>query len=141
MAANKLNKDTVLQLIKEEAYIITRKREIYEEIKKIEDELKNINECMGLAGKGIVGSFGFDGNNDSAKKTNATGFVNPMSISHIEQLAKDMGMENPYASKPEEGFGDEFNAKDSGVDESIKNENELLKKEIEQLKSMLGNKQ
>ena len=142
MAVNKINKDKVLQLIKEEAYIITRKREIYEEVKKIEDELKNLNECMGLAGQGMVGTFGFNNNpNDVAKKTHATGFVNPMSISHIEQLAKDMGIENPYASKEIEGFGDEFNSKDSGNDESIKQENELLKKEVEQLKSMLGNKQ
>ncbi len=64
-----------------------------------------------------------------------------MSISHIEQLAKDMGMESPYSSKEAEGFGDEFNQTNSGVDESIKHENEVLKKEIEQLKSMLSNKQ
>ncbi len=98
MTSSKINKDKVLQLIKEEAYIITRKKQLYEEIQKIEDELKNINECMGLAGQGIVGTFGFDGASDSAKKSNPTGFVNPMSISHIEQLAKDMGMENPYDS-------------------------------------------
>jgi hypothetical protein len=41
MAANKINKDKVLQLIKEEAYILTRKREIYEDVKKIEEELKD----------------------------------------------------------------------------------------------------
>ncbi len=140
MAVNKINKDKVLQLIKEEAYIITRKREIYEEVKKIEDELKNLNECMGLAGQGMVGTFGFDNSRDAAKKTNATGFVNPMSISHIEQLAKDMGMENPYASKDYEGFGDESNPKSSDADDSINKENELLKKEVEQLKSMLANK-
>lgn len=139
MATNKINKDKVLQLIKEEAYIITRKREIYEEVKKLEDELKNLNECMGLAGQGIVGTLGFGNNpNDVAAKSNNTGFVNKMSISHLEQLAKDMGMESPYASKETEGYGDEFNSKDSGTDESIKQENELLKKEVEQLKSMLN---
>ena len=139
MATNKIDKKQVLQLIKEEAYIITRKQELYSEIKKIEDELKKLNECMGLAGKGLSGTFGFEGSGDSAKKSNHNGFVNPMSISHIEQLAKDMGMENPYASKESEGFGDEFNEK--GGDESgVKHENELLKKEIEQLKSMLESK-
>lgn len=137
-ANNKINKDEVLQLIKEEAYIITRKREICEEIKKIEDELKNLNECTGLAGKGLVGTFGFAGVNDAGKKSHGSGFVNPMSISHIEQLAKDMGMENPYTSK--EGFGDEYTNK-SNDNEDVKQENELLKKEIEQLKSMLENKQ
>jgi hypothetical protein len=143
MAANKINKDKVLQLIKEEAYIITRKKEIYEVVKQLEDELKNLNECMGLAGQGIVGTMGFQGPNDVTKKIHASGFVNPMSISHLAQLAQDMGMENPYeaTSKESEGFGDEYNSKSNGADEAVKNENELLKKEIEQLKSMLGNKQ
>lgn len=138
-ANNKINKDKVLQLIKEEAYIITRKKEIYEEVKKLEDELKNLNECMGLAGQGIVGTFGFDGSKDSAKKSNPTGFVNPMSISHIEQLAKDMGMENPYASKETQGFGDEFSSDNSDSNDTAQ-ENALLKKEIEELKSRLANK-
>ena len=52
-----------------------------------------------------------------------------------------MGIDNPYNSKESEGFGDEFNTKDSEGDDSIKQENELLKKEIEQLKSALSNKQ
>lgn len=138
MAANKLNKDRVLQLIKEEAYIITRKREIYEEVKKLEEELKNLNECMGLAGQGIVGTMGFQGPNDTTKKIHASGFVNPMNISHLAQLAQDMGMENPYDSK--EGFGDEYSEKSSSNEESLKQENELLKKELEQLKSIISNK-
>jgi hypothetical protein len=139
MAANKINKEKVLQLIKEEAYILTRKREIYEEVKKIEEELKNLNECMGLAGQGIVGTMGFEGPSDVTKKIHPSGFVNPMNISHLAQLAQDMGMENPYDSK--EGFGDEYNQKDSTNDDSLKQENEILKKELEQLKSMLKNKQ
>ena len=138
MAANKMNKDQVLQLIKEEAYIITRKRELYSNIKQIEDELKNLNECMGLAGKGLVGTFGFDGAGDTTKKASPTGFANPMSISHIEQLAKDMGIENPYASK---GYGDEFSGEINLDKGDLAHENEILKQEIEQLKSALGNKQ
>lgn len=142
MATNKIGKEKVLQLIKEEAYIITRKHELYKEIQKIEDELKNLNECMGLAGQGLVGTFGFSGPSDSSKKVSATGFVNPMSISHIEQLAKDMGIENPYDNKEVSGFGDEFNPKDGGVDsQALKNENELLKKELGELKALLNNKQ
>lgn len=143
MAANKINKETVLKLIKEEAYILKRKREIYEEVKKIEEELKNLNECMGLAGQGLVGTFGFEGPNDGTKKSSPTGFVNPMSISHIEQLAKDMGIESPYAtaSKEAEGFGDEFDPKNVGGDDALKQENELLKKELSDLKAMLANKQ
>ena len=88
MATNKLDKNAVLKLINEEAFRFTRKVELYEEIKKIEEELKKLNECMVLAGKGITGSFGSTVPNDVAAKANVTGFVNPMSISHIEQLAK-----------------------------------------------------
>ena len=139
-ASNKINKDKVLQLIKEEAYIITRKKEIFEELKKYEDELKQLNECMGLAGQGIVGTFGFEGPKDITKKANVTGFVNPMSISRIEQLAKDMGMENPYDSKENAGFGDEYTSDNSGSDESLKEENAILKQELEQLKAIIANK-
>lgn len=140
MTTNKINKNTVLQLIKEEAYIINRKKELFQDIKKIEEELKNLNESMGLAGKGLLGTFGFAGPSDSINKASVTGFVNPMSISHIEQLAQDMGIENPYDTKESEGFGDEFSTKNFEGDESLKQENEILKKELEQLKSMLGNK-
>ncbi len=139
-ASNKINKDKVLQLIKEEAYIITRKKAIFEELKKYEDELKNLNECMGLAGQGMLGTFGFEGPKDITKKANVTGFVNPMSISHIEQLAKDMGMENPYDSKKNVGFGDEYTSDNSNNDESLKAENEILKQELEQLKAIIANK-
>lgn len=136
MATNKIGKDAVLQLINEEAFIITRKVELYEEIKKIEEELKKLNECMGLAGKGITGTFGFAGPSDVAAKANVTGFVNPMSISHIEQLAKDMGMENPYDAKNEKGFGDEYDS--TTTSDSLEKENELLRKELNDLKMSLG---
>lgn len=137
MAKNKIGKEKVLQLIKEEAYKITRKHELRKQIQEIENELKNLNECMGLAGQGLVGTFGFkDGNSEN--KPNVTGFVNPMSISHIEQLAKDMGIENPYNDKPI-GFGDEMNPINNQDDTSLKQENELLKKELGELKAMLGN--
>lgn len=134
MATNKINKAKVLELIKEEAYIITRKKELYDEVKKIEDELKHINESMGLTGQGLCGTMGFANPNDALKKSHS-GFVNSMNISHIAQLATDMGIENPYDSKEAQGFGDEFNIKNSDGDESLKKENELLKQEIELLRN------
>jgi len=134
---NKIGKEQILQIIKEEAHIITRKQSLYKEIQKIEDELKNLNECMGMAGQGMVGTLGFDGPNDVTKK-NHSGFVNPMSISHIAQLAKDMGMDNPYENETV-GFGDEFSNKESSVDsQALENENALLKKELGELKALLG---
>jgi len=137
MAKNKISKDNVLQLIKEEAYILTRKNELFKEIQKIEEELKNINECMGMAGQGLVGTFGFNSPTDGGNK-NHTGFVNPMSISHIEQLAKDMGMENPYNDKNSVGFGDEINPAQKEDSAAIQQENELLRKELGELKALLG---
>jgi len=133
---NKIGKEQILQLIKEEAHIITRKQALYKEIQKIEDELKNLNECMGMAGQGMVGTLGFTGPNDVTKK-NHSGFVNPMSISHIAQLAKDMGVENPYDGE-KIGFGDEFSSKDSVDSQALENENALLKKELGELKALLG---
>jgi hypothetical protein len=141
MAKNKIGKEKVLQLIKEEAFIITRKQELYNEIKKIEEELKHLNECMGLAGQGLTGTFGFKTNPMDGSHKSASGFVNPMSISHIEQLAKDMGMESPYENNSTSGYGDEFSPKDETDSQNLKNENELLKKELGELKALLGNKQ
>lgn len=139
MAKNsKITKDVVLQLINEEAHIITRKHELYKEIQKIEAELKNLNECTGLAGRGMVGTMGFKSPTDVNSKGTNTGFVNPMNISHIAQLAQDMGMENPYESLPEKGFGDEINPLEES--ETPIQENERLKKELSELKAMLGKK-
>jgi hypothetical protein len=139
MAKNtKLSPKDVLQLINEEAHIITRKSELYKEIQKIESELKNLNECMGLAGRGMVGTMGFKSPNDVTAKGQATGFVNPMNISHITQLAQDMGMENPYDTNSEKGFGDELNPIAESND--VMAENERLKKELSELKAMLGKK-
>lgn len=133
---NKIGKEQVLQLIKEEAFVINRKQELYKEIQKIEEELKSLNECMGLAGQGMVGTLGFDGPNDVTKK-NHNGFVNPMSISHIEQLAKDMNIENPYETK-EQGFGDEFSNEESTEStDALEIENALLKKQLSDLKAIL----
>lgn len=132
----KLSKNDVLQLINEEAHILTRKSELYKEVQKIESELKNLNECMGLAGRGMVGTMGFKGPNDAHNKAQNTGFVNPMNISHITQLANDMGMENPYESA--QGFGDEQNPLEESQD--VVQENERLKKELSELKAMLGKK-
>jgi hypothetical protein len=90
---------------------------------------------MGLAGQGIVGTMGFKGPNDTTQKVHPSGFVGPMNISHLAQLAQDMGMDNPYESK--EGFGDEYSENNSD-ESSLKQENELLKKELAELKSMLS---
>lgn len=122
MSAKKITKEEILKTIKDEAYVIKRKKELYEELKKMNGELKNLNECRGMAG-----TFGFKMPGDVMNKTaGGTGFENPQDISHVAQLERDFG-----------GFGDEFaNSNTNEVTmESLKQENEALKKQLSELKS------
>jgi cell shape-determining protein MreC len=121
MKTNKITKDKILATIQEEAAKIKRKVELYNEVKKINEELKFLNENQGL-----VGTFGFAANaNDVAKKSaNGTGFVNHMNLSHIAQLEREMGISE---NKLDEA-------------EALKQENENLKKELEEIKKTLQTK-
>jgi hypothetical protein len=122
MSAKKITKDDILKTIEEEAYVIKRKQELYAELKKMNGELKNLNECKGLAG-----TFGFKMPGDAMQKSaNGTGFEQPQNISHVAQLEKEMG-----------GFGDEFPSNDTQAVtmESLKQENEALKKQLEEILS------
>lgn len=126
MSAKKITKADILKTIEEEAYVIKRKRELYEELKKMNDELKNLNECRGMAG-----TFGFKIPGDAMQKTaNGAGFENTQDISHVARLEKEMG-----------GFGDEY-TEDGAQEitmESLKQENETLKKQLEELTSKTTN--
>lgn len=114
-----LSKKTIRKAIVEEALKLKRKREIYEEVKKYDNELKSLNESLGM-----VGSFGFKSDTDISNKTK-TGFVNDFQhISHIAQLEKEMADSEEAAKLNEES---EIN--------NLKAENEALKKELEQLKT------
>ena len=119
MKVNKINKEKIIELIKEEAYIIKRKRQLYETVQNIEKELKILNERMG-----IVGTFGFSNPQDSINKSK-TGFVNPVNISYIEQLAKDFGVD--YKDEMEK-----YHASEKLMSE-MQRENDNLKKQIKEL--------
>lgn len=131
-----ISKTDILQLISEEAFIITRKTALAKEIHKIETELKHLNENVGIAGNGLgrgtVGSFGFKADGDGHTK-NHSGFVNKMDISHINQLAKDFGMDKEEFNS-ENGFGDEVTPVHT-ADKSLEEENAMLKKELAELKT------
>lgn len=101
----------VKEAIIKEAKAIKRKGEIFEELKKMNEELSLMSEI------GMVGSFGFDAPNDVSSKTK-TGFVEPQPLSHVKQLMDDFQEEAPI---------DEMS--------SLKEENERLKKELENLKN------
>jgi len=114
MKTNKINKDFILESIEKQAKIYARKAELYDLVKDINEELKQLNENSPVA------SFGFIASNDAFGK-NKTGFVSSPNISYIAQLEKDMNSE----SINEENLLE--------IDE-LKKENEALKKEIEDLK-------
>jgi len=106
-----ISPSTIKQAIVEEALRIKRKKELYESVKQINSELKQLNEV------GMVGSFGFANPSDNINKSK-TGFVNDFQhISHVAELAA------------------EFAAVDnsSSINEDALNEVDKLKEEIKKL--------
>lgn len=118
MKTNKITKDFILESIEKQAKVYARKAELYDLIKEVNEELKNLNENSPVA------SFGFIGTNDAfgMGKAAKTGFVNSPNISYIAQLEQEMNSN----SINEENLLE--------IDE-LKKENENLKKEIENLKN------
>lgn len=114
MKTNKITKDFILESIEKEARIYARKSELYDMVKEINEELKQLNENSPVA------SFGFIASNDAFGK-NKTGFVSSPNISYIAQLEKEMNSSN-------------INEENLMEIEELKKENEALKKEIENLK-------
>ena len=97
MKKTQLKKEDVLQLIKEESYVLARKKEIYNIVKQMNEELEGLSK-LGLGKIGLqerafpLGGYGFkDG-------SAGTGFVNPQNISYVAQLEKEMG-EEPKAEE------------------------------------------
>lgn len=120
MAAKKITKDQIIDLINEEAYVIKRRVDIFSELKKFNEELKTLNEH-----RGIAGTFGFKNPTDVMNKSaHGTGFKNPQDISHVARLEKEMG-----------GFGDEVqeNSINETAIEALKQENAQLKKQLEEM--------
>lgn len=117
MKTNKITKDFILESIEKQARIFARKHELYESIKEINEELKNLDE------NAPVLSYGFKADGDAVTKKNPTGFVNSPNISYIAQLEAEMNSEN------------NINEENLMEIEQLKKENEVLKKELEGLKS------
>lgn len=113
MKTNKLDKNTVIDAINEQALIFSKKINIYEQVKQLNEELKNLYESGP-----IMRSFGFKTEGDAINNSK-TGFKNPQNISYISQLEQEMN--------------EESNAELNEVD-ALKNENQNLKNELEALK-------
>jgi DNA repair exonuclease SbcCD ATPase subunit len=84
MEKSKVSPNTIKKTIFEEAKRIKRKEELYEEVKKIEKELNQINESSA----GMAGSFGFVGDKSDNHKH---GFVDNQfqNISNIARLEQE----------------------------------------------------
>ena len=113
----KLDKNVILEAIEQEANLYVRKANIYETLKSLNQELKSLYE-----NRPAVMSFGFKNDNDGFNK-NTTGFKEPQNLSYIAQLEQDM-KESDDASLNEV--------------EILKQENEVLRKELEELKKILN---
>jgi len=117
MNKSKVSPNAIKDAILAEGRRIKRKEELYEEVKRIERELSQLNE----ASLGMAGSFGFVG--DMADK-HKTGFVDDK----FQNISNIMRLEQEFAEKDE---------KDS-INEDIMDENARLKMEIEELKKALN---
>ena len=117
MNKQKITQDSILESIEKTAQMMVRKYELYESVKQINGELKTLYESA----PPMVGSYGFASPSDSISKNGIGGFESTPNISFIAQLEKEMGI------KPEEE-----NALNEV--ETLKLENEKLKKELEELK-------
>lgn len=115
MSNKKISPQLIKEAILKEGLRLKRKKELYEEVKKIENELKQLNE----ASMGMAGSFGFVGDTSQKSKT---GFIDDsfQNISNIARLEKEFSEENK-----------------NPLNEEIIDENEKLKTEVEELKKQL----
>jgi len=110
-----------------EAQKIKRKKELFNEIEKIAEELRQLNEWQGMAG-----SFGFASPGDKAN-TSKTGFVQDGSqpqrhISHtLQELENEM-----HALKEEEAAADENNV------DKLKEENVKLKEQLSKIQEAIA---
>lgn len=116
MNKSKVSPNAIKKAIFEESLRLKRKKEIYNEVMKIENELKNLNE----ASAGMAGSFGFVGDMSDKHKS---GFVDDQfqKISNIARLEKEFSKEN----------------EENSINEDIVSENSKLKAEIEELKKQI----
>jgi predicted nuclease with TOPRIM domain len=84
MSKKLISPSEIKQAIIAEAIKINRKKELYSEVKRINDELKSLEE-----GTMMTGTLGFV--SDMADKNHTHGFVNDFqNISHIARLEKEM---------------------------------------------------
>ena len=112
--SKKLSPTLVQEAILAEAKVIKRKREIYAQLQALNEEIQQLDE------RGMVGTFGFEGNPNDRVHTSKTGFVNDFqNISHVARLAAEF-------------------AEADAAEESIQEENARLKAKLDELTAQLA---
>ena len=138
--STKIGKGNIQSLIKEEAEVIKRKKEIYEQIKSFNKELGELNK-KGLGKLGLnervmmVGAQGFGGAGASA---HPTGFVYPQNISRVAELEAEMAPDEPVVLDKAEGnvIGDPEGK--PLVDDEVKKQLIDMKEKLEMILSSIG---
>lgn len=125
-SAKKINKKDILKIIKEEAEFLVKKEEYRKKVKDLNEEIKGLYENREFAG-----TFGFQGDDSQKSKS---GFVNPQSISYIEQLEKEFAAQDERGANENEDGEGELNEI-----EQLKKENENLKKQMEEIAANMKN--
>jgi hypothetical protein len=125
MESKKIDKKQILNLIKEEANFILKKEEYRNRVLQLNSELKALYENRAFAG-----TFGFKG--DKGDK-NVTGFAETPNISYIAQLEKEFAKSDASKEQSEVIKEDELNEI-----QLLKNENENLKKQIEEISKFIS---
>ena len=135
--STKIGTSNIQKLIKEEAQVIKRKREIYEQIKSFNKELGELNK-KGLGKLGLqervmtVGAQGFGAApGASGAQAHPTGFVYPQNISHVAELEAELAPEEEATVVLDEPGNKEM------VDGDVKKQLIDMKEKLEMILSSL----
>ena len=137
--STKIGKGNIQNLIKEEAEVIKRKKEIYEQIKAFNKELGELNK-KGLGKLGLnervmmVGAQGFG----TGAQANPTGFVYPQNISRVAELEAEMAPDEPVVLDKPEGSVIEDPTGKPMVDDEVKKQLIDMKEKLEMILSSIS---
>ena len=136
--STKIGKANIQQLIKEEAEVLKRKKEIFEQIKAFNKELGELNK-KGLGKLGLnervmmVGSQGFG----TGAQAHPTGFVYPQNISRVAELEAELAPDEPVVLDKPEGNVIEDPTGKPMIDSEVKKQLIDMKEKLEMILSSI----
>jgi len=128
----KISQKEIVQAIITEALTIKRKKQLFEEAKKINSELKQLNE---YGHPGVMAGFGFK---DYQGPSPVLGLVTPSNYEEQKPEGEDCGCKLDQFPKLEKDI-DSFGTEDGvvGDDTAAVNDVQAIKDEIEDIKAKL----